>query len=102
MSAFGTKFILVGDVQFLLPPEVFGGGPWLHLATVHRGLKKYICMKHNPTGKTYIEEMDDKEPTLFKTIKDDQEWKDLYDFLMMHGVLKFEMGKEYKVAKQKK
>jgi hypothetical protein len=101
-SSFGTKFILLNDVQAFLPIEVFGGGPWIHLATIGRGIKKYICLKHSATGKTYIEEIDEKEPALFKKIEDDKEWADIYRFLDMHKLLKFEMGKEYKIAKQKK
>ena len=76
--------------------KIFGGGPWLHLATVVRGFKEYICFKHVPTDAVYIEEVDPKEPTLFKKIQDDLEFNDLKDFLMSHGVLSIGINKEFK------
>jgi len=101
-DAFGTKFILVNDVIQPLPPKIFGGGPWLHIATVVRGFKEYCCFKHVPTDKVYIEEVDSSSPTLFKLIADKNEWKDLYGFLQQKGILAIVAGKEIKIAKQKK
>lgn len=101
-SAFGTNFIVVNDVQQQLPSHIFGGGPWLHIATVVRGLKEYCCFKHIPTDKVYIEEVDPTSPTLFKQIKDYNEWNDLRQHLEQKGIIAFGAGKEIKVAKQKK
>ena len=101
-NAFGTKFIIVNDIQQHLPAKIFGGGPWLHLATVARGFKEYCCFKHVPTDKVYIEEVDPSLPTLFKQIKDVSEWNDLYAFLQERGILAFAAGKEIKIAKPKK
>jgi len=101
-NAFGTKFILVNDIQQPLPKEIFGGGPWLHIATVVRGFKEYCCIKHVPTNKIYIEEVDPTSQTLFKHIADQSEWSDLYGFLQQKGILAFGVGREIKVAKQKK
>ena len=101
-EAFGTKFVLVNDIQQPLPPAIFGNGPWLHIATCVRGFKEYCCFKHVPTDKVYIEEVDPSSPTLFKHIKDRNEWDDLYSFLQTRGILAFAAGKEIKIAKPKK
>ena len=101
-DAFGTKFILVNDVLQQLPTNIFGGGPWLHIATVVRGFKEYCCFKHIPTDKVYIEEVDPHTPTLFKHIEDRNEWDDLYGFLQQRGILAISAGKEIKIAKQTK
>ena len=59
MKTFGTEFIIVNDVRQRLSNKIFGGGPWLHIATVIRGLKEYLCFKKDiPGGQTYIEEFD--------------------------------------------
>ncbi len=98
-DAFGTKFILVNDTQQVLNQKIFGGGPWLHIATVVRGLKEYMCFKHIPTDVVYIEELDPKDPTLFKKIEADSEFNDLKDFLMSQGLLSIGLNKEFKIAK---
>ena len=100
-NTFGTKFLIVNDIQQMLPPKIFGGGPWLHIATIVRGFKEYCCFKHMPTDKIYIEEVDSSSPTLFKQIKDKNEWNDLYGFLQQKGILAFVKGKEIKIAKPK-
>ena len=101
-SAFGTKFIVVNDVQQRLPAHIFGGGPWLHIATVVRGFKEYCCFKHMPSDKVYIEEVDPTSPTLFKQIADHSEWNDLRQHLEQKGILAYGVNKEIKIAKQKK
>ena len=100
-DTFGTKFIIVNDVQQQLPTKVFGGGPWLHIATVVRGFKEYCCIKHVPSDKVYIEQVDPTSPTLFTYIKDQNEWNDLRMFLEQRGILAYGTGKEMKIAKQK-
>ena len=98
-DAFGTKFILMNDTQQVLNRKIFGGGPWLHIATVVRGFKEYMCFKHIPTDIVYIEELDSKEPGLFKKIESDSEFNDLKDFLMSNGLLTLGLDKEFKIAK---
>jgi hypothetical protein len=100
-KAFGTDFILVNDVR-----QVFYDSnkvPWVHLATVKRGLKEY-CAFHKPNSNSvYIEEADYKEPGLFKKITDDNEFHDLYKFLMLRGALLIAgVDKEIKIANVKK
>lgn len=102
MSSFGTNFIIVNDIQQQFPTNIFGGGPWLHIATVVRGFKEYCCFKHMPSDVVYIEEVDSTSPTLFKKIKDENEWNDLRCFLEQRGILAYGVNKEIKVAKQKK
>ena len=99
-SAFGTNFVIVNDVIQELPTSVFGGGPWLHIATVVRGFKEYCCFRHVPSDKVYIEEVDPTSPTLFKQIKDANEWNDLRQHLEQKGILAFGVGREIKIAKQ--
>jgi len=101
-SSFGIDFILVNDIQQVLPPAIFRGGPWLHIATIVRGLREYICFKNTSTDKVYIEEIDSSSPTLFKHISDTNEWNDLYMFLQQKGILAYGANREIKVAKQKK
>jgi hypothetical protein len=100
-KAFGTKFILVNDIQQILPPTLFGGGPWLHLATVVRGFKEYCCFKNQTTHKVYIEEVDPSSKYLFKRIEDESEFQDLRRFLEQKAILAVATGKEIKIAKKK-
>jgi hypothetical protein len=86
-KAFGFDFVLVNNVRQYLDPEVFGGGPWIHLATVKRGLKEYMAFMKPGEQKIYIEEVDPTEPNLLKYIKDDKEYADLYRFLTDAGCL---------------
>lgn len=94
--AFGHKFILVNDIRTPLDVMTFRGGPWVHLATVKRGLKEYVAIQHATTGKVYVEEVDEKEPGLFKRIKEDAEWADVYRFLKAAGI--FAVDSEKKIA----
>ena len=100
-NSFGTKFIIVNDIQQPLPTKIFGGGPWLHIVTVVRGFKEYCCIKHIPSDKVYIEQVDPTSPTLFTYIKDQNEWNDLRMFLEQRGILAYGTGREIKIAKQK-
>ena len=86
-KAFGHDFILVNDVRQLLPMDKFSGGPWVHLATVKRGLKEYMAFNKLGGRQAFIEEVDPKEPGLLKKIEDDAEWADLYRFLTERGCL---------------
>ena len=96
MSAFGTKFILVSDVQQELPTKIFQGGKWVHLATIKRGLDEYVCVKNALDGKVYIEEI--TSTGSFKHIADDKLWKDLTLFLTEQGVIGIDRDKEFKVG----
>jgi len=100
-KSFGTNFILVNDIRQQFPPGIFQGGPWLHLATVVRGFKEYCCFQHMPSTKVYIEEIDSSCPTLFKEIKDENEFQDLRRFLEQKAILTIVANKEIKVAKKK-
>jgi hypothetical protein len=106
------EFLIVNDVMQVLPPAKFGGGPWIHLATVTvpprniggKGYpaREFICFKHQTKHKTYIEEVDLTSPGIIKRIQDDQLWKELAEFLTNKGILAAAAGKEYKIAKPKK
>jgi len=88
--AFGTDFILISDVRGILDPKIFQGGPWEHLATVRRGFKEYCAIAHSRTGKVYIEEIDEREPGLFRKISDDKEWADIFRFLRERNIFKMD------------
>lgn len=96
---FGIKFILVNDIRQTLPSTIFGGGRWIHLATIVRGFKEYCCLENEMTGKRYIEEVDNASSLLFKRIEDENEWNDLYQFLLSNGILYTGINKEFKIAK---
>ena len=97
-EAFGTKFIVVNDVQQTLNPKIFGGGPWLHLVSFVRGLKEYMCFKHVPTDQIYIEQVDPTSQTLFKKIDSQAEFEDAQDFVRQLGHLDLGVDEEFKVA----
>jgi len=100
-KSFGTKFILVSDVQQFLNPKIFGGGPWVHLATIVRGFKEYMCFKNTQDDKTYIEYVDPTHSTLLKRIDDDIEFAEIEEFLRQAGILKVDLTKEFKIADKK-
>lgn len=85
-KVFGTKFIVVNDIVQPLNPKVFGGGKWIHLATVQRGLREYIAFKKEGDNHVYVEIIDPHE-LKFQKIKDDNEWKDIVAFLTAAGLL---------------
>lgn len=103
-------FMIINDVQQKLNPKIFGGGPWLHLATVKtppRMLsttfcpeKEYLCVKDLSNNKIYIEELDLNYPSLLKKIKDDSLFNDLAEFLTLKGILGIALNKEFKIAKK--
>lgn len=105
-------FLIINDVQQILPPEKFKGGPWIHLATVTTPPRSYagktyparefICFKHKINHKTYIEEVDLSSPGFIKRIDDDLLWKELAEFLTNKSVLASAAGKEFKIATIKK
>lgn len=97
-KAFGTKFIVVNDIQQTLNPKIFGGGPWLHLVSFVRGLKEYMCFKHMPTDQIYIEELDPTSPTLFKKIESKAEFEDVQNFMKELGHLNLGVDEEFKIA----
>lgn len=86
-KAFGFDFILVNDTRQTLPQSVFTGGPWVHLATVKRGVKEYMAFHKFGERKAYIEEVDPTHSGLLKKIEDDKEFADLYGFLTDKGCL---------------
>jgi hypothetical protein len=95
-KAFGIDFVVVSDVRGRMDPFVFKGGPWVHLATVVRGFRTYLCVKHSKTQKVYVEEFDEQTGTFHEL--PDPEWKDLVEFLTRKGILSYAVGHEYKVA----
>tara|TARA_R100001510_G_C7614838_1_gene177323 strand:+ start:684 stop:1013 length:330 start_codon:yes stop_codon:yes gene_type:complete len=105
-------FLIVNDIQQILPPSKFGGGPWIHLATVVTPARsfagktyparEFICFKHKVNHKTYIEEVDLSSKGYIKRITDDSLWKELAEFLTNKSILAAAAGKEFKIATKKK
>lgn len=96
-KAFGHDFVLVNDIRQEFKDS--NGITWIHLATVKRGLKEYVAFKLPQDQRIYIEEADIKEPGLFKFIDDENEFNDLYQFLLMNGsILVGGVGEEIKIA----
>lgn len=105
-KAFGTEFVIVNDIVQLLDPEVFGGGPWLHLATVRRGMREYMAFKHvdnahdpqrNPHGAPVYIEIVDPHTIALNKIEDDAEWYDVAKFLQDAKLLEMGIRKEMKL-----
>ena len=95
------NFIIVNDIRQPMPDHLHNG-PWIHHATIKRGLKEYIVFRHGPSGRIFLEEVEQHRATLvLNQIKDNQEWKDLYNFALNAGLL-VAMGPEVKVANDKK
>lgn len=91
------NFVIINDVRQPMPDHLHNG-PWIHHATVKRGPKEYIIFRHQASGKIFLEEVEQQRATLvLQFIKDNQEWKDLYDFALNAGLLAV-MGPEVKVA----
>ena len=97
-KAFGTNFVIVNDVVQKLNPKYFGGGNFIHLATVIRGFKEYMAYRVENTNQVYIEEIDPKDPKLFRKIQDDSEWQDLALFLRDAKLLEIGSRREIKSA----
>lgn len=75
------------------------GRPYIHLATVKRGLKEYMAYVDEKQNRVWIEELDPSEPFLLKQIADDHEWADVRDFMFASGLLLIKVGEEIKVSK---
>ena len=100
-KSFGLDFVLINDVRQRLNPKIFAGGPWLHLATVKRGLKEYMAFKKINEKFVYIEELDLTSPHLLKQIEDDNEYNELMQFLLERGCLTISgKNKEIKMEKR--
>ena len=98
-KAFGYEFVIISDVVQMLDTQTFQGGPWIHLATIQRGLKEYMAFRHMNSHKTYIELVNPQEPGLLQKIEEDSEWLDIAQFLKDAGILTIGMGSEMKLGR---
>lgn len=96
MSNYGD-FKVASSARIQLPEDIFKGGPWMHLATITRGLREYVVLLKTPSltdneSKIYIEEI---SPTgHFHYIEDEPLWKDLVYFATQKGLTSEVSGKE--------
>lgn len=94
-KALGHDFILVNDVRQRFKDSA--GTEWFHLATVKRGVKEYVAFKRLASKHCYIEEI--TSTGTFIQIEDDNEFNDLYQFLLMNGCLVIaDLNKEIKLV----
>lgn len=100
-KAWGNDFTIVNDVYQPLP-EPFQikskNKRYYHLATVKRGFKEYVAYVDPLKIMVWIEEADPKEPGLLKKIEDDNEWKDVRDFLWDAKLLEVGTRKEVPIS----
>ena len=104
-------FLIINDVRQYLNSTIFGGGPWIHLATITIPIRstssrtspyrEFLCIKNEKTNNIYIEELDLTKTTLLLKIKDDSLFNELSEFLTQKGIIGFGINKEFKVAKKK-
>ena len=86
------NFVIASRTRLPLPPKIFQGGPWTHLATVNRSLSEYVALLHEPTQKIYIEQI--TATGNFVHIEDDSLWTDLVNYLVWKGGLGFNKDEE--------
>ena len=101
MSNYGD-FKVASDVRINLPQDTFGGGPWVHLATITRGLREYVVLLKKPSvqdpeSKIYLEEI--SATGQFHHIDDESLWRDLVYFATQKGFTAEVAGKEVVFAK---
>ena len=72
---------LINSNRFYLPGS---NNCALHLATVTRNLKEYVCFFLKTTGQIYIEEITGGH---LSEVNDDELFQALYDFLEFNNVL---------------
>lgn len=74
------RFKLSDDSIFVLPGQL----TFLHLATIHYGVREYMCVVDQRTNKVYIEEI---SVGTLEFIEDDSLAQGIRDFLDDKGVL---------------
>lgn len=103
------EMLIINDIQQYLNTKIFKNGPWLHIATVKTSIysignktypeREYICFKHVPSDKVYIEKIDLTTGLVFEKIEDNQLFDDIKNLLIEKGLLTFGVGKDFKFAK---
>ena len=97
MSNYGD-FKIASNVRINLPTDQFLNGPWVHLATITRGLKEYVVLlKNDGTSNVYLEEI--TATGHFKHIEDESLWRDLLFFATSKGLTGEVAGKEIVIAR---
>lgn len=101
MSNYGD-FKVASKARINLPEETFGGGPWVHLATITRGLREYVVLLKQPSvtdpePKIYLEEI--SATGQFHYIEDEELWRDLLYYATQKGLTSEVAGREVIVAR---
>tara|TARA_B100001059_G_C17387324_1_gene357351 strand:+ start:214 stop:519 length:306 start_codon:yes stop_codon:yes gene_type:complete len=101
MSNYGD-FKVASNVRIQLPQHTFGGGPWVHLATITRGLREYVVLLKQSSlqdsePRIYLEEI--SATGQFHHIEDESLWRDLVYFATQKGLTSEVAGKEVIFAK---
>jgi len=97
MSNYGD-FKLASRVRINLPEDKFMNGPWVHLATIMRGLKEYVVLlKNDGSSKIYLEEI--TATGRFQQIEDEDLWRDLLAYVTSKGITAEVSGSEIVIAR---
>ena len=100
-TSFGTEFVLISSVRdplFNLGLAT-NGRPYIHLATVKRGLKEYVAYLDEKLNRVWIEQIDPVSLKLTQ-IQDDNEWSDLKDFLYASGCLQIGINQDIRASEK--
>lgn len=99
MKSFGTDFVLINDTIQRLDKHIpLPGGPYIHLATIMRGLDEYIIYRQASSYKAYMEKVGrNQAEIILEQIDDDLEWAELYKFAESAGIFRLDRD-EIKVA----
>ncbi len=76
------NFKLINSNRFYLPGT---NSRFLHIATVQRSIKEYLCFADTTTSKIYIEEITGGAGPFF--IEDEKEAEAIHNFLTEKGIL---------------
>jgi hypothetical protein len=95
-------FKVASSVRINLPPHIFKGGPWTHLATITRSLSEYVVLLKSPSPedpepRIYLEQI--TATGRFVQIEDDSLWNDLVYFATSKGLTGEVAGKEIVIAR---
>ena len=50
-------FVIASQTRLALPPKIFQGGPWTHLATVNRSLSEYVAVLHEQLKRSTLNKL---------------------------------------------
>lgn len=86
MKSWGSNFIIVNDVIQPMKRSL-PNGPWMHHATIQRGLDEYILFRQVNTNKMFLEKVVRNQVNIYlEYIDDEMEWQELFTFCKEAGL----------------